>query len=367
MKSNPPLIFDIGTSQCKIGFARKDCSLIFPTVVGKAMNGEIILGSEAVVKPMKERIRPLDKGTINDMESIQAIFDYSFKQLGTTSDSQPVVLADSPYNSSKQRFQLVQMMFETFNVPSLYMDYQSAFSLYSSGQQSGVILEIGDGITQIIPIIAGCALKHGMFSRKLAGSDVTEYLQNILEYKDPTSNLQCKKYIRHIQKIKEENCYIAYDYQNEYDQLLKSKRKEIFAQGGEIVYLREQMIEAPELLFNPGLNSSQEEGIHEILNNQIKNASQKEEVRAILYDNIFLSGGTTSFKGFEERLLKELQTLEPHRTISIFSLPNPSQTVWRGASIINTLDSFQTLFVSQQEYREKGTKIINEKCFSCLG
>lgn len=62
---------------------------------------------------------------------------------------------------------------------------------------------------------------------------------------------------------------------------------------------------APEVLFRPDLLGDECEGIHEVLMYSIQKSDL--DLRKILYQNIVLSGGSTLFKGFGDRLLLELK------------------------------------------------------------
>jgi actin-related protein len=48
-------------------------------------------------------------------------------------------------------------MFETFNVPAMYIAIPGVLSLYSYGRNDGIVCESGDGLTHTIPIIEGFA------------------------------------------------------------------------------------------------------------------------------------------------------------------------------------------------------------------
>jgi len=53
-------------------------------------------------------------------------------------------------------------MFETFNVPSLYLAIQAVLALYSSGRTTGLVLDSGAGVTHTVPIYEGYALPHAV-------------------------------------------------------------------------------------------------------------------------------------------------------------------------------------------------------------
>lgn len=62
---------------------------------------------------------------------------------------------------------------------------------------------------------------------------------------------------------------------------------------------------APEVLFRPDLIGEECEGIHEVLIYSIEKSDM--DLRKMLYQNIVLSGGSTLFKGFGDRLLAEIK------------------------------------------------------------
>jgi len=57
---------------------------------------------------------------------------------------------------------MTEIMFETFNVPSLYVACQAVLSLYSTGRTTGLVLDSGEGVTSTVPIYEGYALPHAI-------------------------------------------------------------------------------------------------------------------------------------------------------------------------------------------------------------
>ena len=66
---------------------------------------------------------------------------------------------------------------------------------------------------------------------------------------------------------------------------------------------------APELLFRPDLIGEECEGLHEVLTFAIDKSDM--DLRRTLFSNIVLSGGSTLFRGFGDRLLSEVKKLAP--------------------------------------------------------
>jgi actin len=50
---------------------------------------------------------------------------------------------------------LLQIMFEIFNIPAIYVAISAEVSLYASGKTTGIVLDSGDGVSQTVPIYAG--------------------------------------------------------------------------------------------------------------------------------------------------------------------------------------------------------------------
>jgi actin-related protein len=88
------------------------------------------------------------------------------------------------------------------------------------------------------------------------------------------------------------------------------------------------------------------------------------DIRKNLYENIVLSGGTTMFPGFADRMQKEMTSFVPSTMkINIIAPPKRKYSVWIGGSILASLSTFEPMWISKQEYDESGPSIVHRKCF----
>ena len=69
---------------------------------------------------------------------------------------------------------MADIMFEYFKVKSLAIMNTAALSMYSTGRVSGLVAEVGEGISYTVPIFEGYALPHAMIKIELAGKDITQ-------------------------------------------------------------------------------------------------------------------------------------------------------------------------------------------------
>ena len=86
------------------------------------------------------------------------------------------------------------------------------------------------------------------------------------------------------------------------------------------------------------------------------------DVRATLYENIVLAGGTTLMSGFPERLFSEVRLLAPKDTkVRMCASPDRMVSAWIGGSVVASLPTFSSLWLSKEEYEEVGPGSLHKK------
>jgi actin-related protein len=131
---------------------------------------------------------------------------------------------------------------------------------------------------------------------------------------------------------------------------------------GQVITIGNQRFRCPEALFQPSFLGMKSCGIHETTYNSIMKCDV--EMHKDLYANIVLSGGTTMYPGFADRMQKEITALAPSTMkIKIIAPPERKYSVWIGGSILASQSTFQQMWISKQEYDESGPSIVHRKCF----
>jgi len=344
------LVVDNGTGISKNGFAGEDQPRsVFPTLIGypkyesimtdvEHYTREYYIGEEAMqLKGVLKLMFPVEHGIIEDWTAMEKIWHYTFyTDLRIDPSEHPVLLTEAPLNPRPNREKMAEIMFETFNTPALYVAMQAVLSLYASGRTTGCVIDIGDGVSHVVPIFEGFALSHAISRIDLAGRDITTYLQRLLRQKGYSFTMMLSKKVAGMEKS-----YMLPD--------------------GETINVGVERFLAPECFFNPSVIGKELEPLDDVIVGAISECDV--DLRRDLYSNIVLSGGSTMFPGIKERLTKEIKEQIPESVdVKIIAPPERMYSVWIGGSILSSLKTFHRMWVTRREYKEMGPQVIH-RCF----
>jgi len=366
------LCVDNGTGMVKAGFCGEDAPrAVFPSLTGRAkyknvMSGssrkDLYVGDEAKAHAGVLKLSyPIEHGIITSWDDMESIWHHTFyNELRVAPEEHNVMLTEAPLNPKSNREKMTQTMFEVFNTPGISIQIQAVLSLYSAGRTTGIVLDSGDGVSHTVPIYEGYCLTHAVKRLDVAGRDITDYMQRILCERGYMFTTSSEKEI--VRDIKEQLCYVSLDF--EQDLAAAEQNADVEAEfilpDGQPITIGAERFRAPEALFQPNLLGREQEGIHKLVFDSIAKCDL--DIKGDMYRNIVLSGGSTMYKGIEDRMLQEISNLAPSTVAAqIVAPPERKYSVWIGGSILGSLATFEEMWITKAEYEESGVSIVHRK------
>ena len=417
------IVIDNGTSFTKIGYsANIEPDFVIPTVISnvnnknksnissKADEFNFSIGDEAInlLKESKtdKLIYPMRDGLIDNWDLMEkfwfkSIYDY----LNCDPEAHYFVISEPSLNPPKNRENMAEIFFETFNVPGLYICDQARFAVYGIEKSSdyfisgdpiqekaiksftGLVINLGDGMTQIVPVCQKYPVESNIIKQfPITGESINTFIRQML--KERGENIQTPDLPYAIMELKEKYGYLSRDIieeiskfdkkKNENGKLSQSLKFKKMEGVGRIsnkpysINLGYESFLGPESYFSPGIiDKNFKESIEEIIDLTIQQCPI--EYRKLLYSNIILTGGNGFFLNFDKKLEISLQdkvnkrlrkyNFEKQDSIKV-NVKNggPSKYLeWLGGSAISSQDSFKSFVHTRQEYLEKGSSFFRDK------
>jgi actin-related protein len=319
---------------------------------------EIEFGDEALAKRGILTLKyPIERSIVTNWDDMEQIWHHAFyDKLKVEPEDHPILLTEPPMNPMANRERPILIMFETFNVPVFYVSIQTVLSLFASGLTTGVVIDSGEDVTHAVPIYEGSALYMATTRIDLAGREVTDYLGKMLTERGYSFPPKYETEV--IRDIKEQFAFVSLEDQTQNPTL--EKKYEL--PDGQIITIGNERYKCTDPLFEPILLQRPDCGIHETAYNTILKCDI--DIRKILYRNIVLAGGNMVLPGIAERLQIELVGLAPPSvTVQVNAPADRKYSTWIGGSILASLNSFQSMWISKEEYDEAGPNIVHRKCF----
>ncbi|XP_008938867.1 PREDICTED: actin-related protein 3 [Merops nubicus] len=349
---------------------------------------DFFIGDEAIEKPTYATKWPIRHGIVEDWDLMERFMEQViFKYLRAEPEDHYFLLTEPPLNTPENREYTAEIMFESFNVPGLYIAVQAVLALAASwtsrqvGERTltGTVIDSGDGVTHVIPVAEGYVIGSCIKHIPIAGRDITYFIQQLLREREvgipPEQSLETAK------AVKERFSYVCPDLVKEFNKYDTDGTKWIKQYTGiNAISKKEFTIDVgyerflgPEIFFHPEFaNPDFTQPISEVVDEVIQNCPI--DVRRPLYKNIVLSGGSTMFRDFGRRLQRDLKRtvdarlklseelsggrLKP-KPIDVQVITHHMQryAVWFGGSMLASTPEFYQVCHTKKDYEEIGPSI----------
>ncbi|KQK00179.1 actin-related protein 3 [Brachypodium distachyon] len=412
--SRPAVVIDNGTGYTKMGFAGNvEPCFITPTVVavndsfsnqarattkgnwmaqhnaGVMADLDFFIGDEALARSRSSSTYslsyPIRGGQVENWDTMEKFWQQCiFNYLRCDPEDHYFLLTESPLTPPETREYTGEIMFETFNVPGLYIAVQPVLALaagYTTTkcEMTGVVVDVGDGATHIVPVADGYVIGSSIRSIPLTGKDVTQFIQQLM--KERGEHIPPEESFDVARRAKEMYCYTCSDIVKEFNKHDREPSKYIKHLTGtkpktgapytcDIGYER---FLGPEIFFHPEIyNNDFTTPLQDVIDKCIQ--SSPIDTRRALYKNIVLSGGSTMFKDFHRRLQRDLKKIVDARVrtsnarlggdtkaqpveVNVVSHPIQRYAVWFGGSVLASTAEFYEACHTKAEYEEYGASI----------
>ncbi|KAL9330964.1 hypothetical protein ACSQ67_000574 [Phaseolus vulgaris] len=282
MDSRKVVVCDNGTGYVKCGFSGEDFpTSVFPCVVGRPMLTEqefkdIVVGEScADLGHQLDVSYPMNNGVVQNWDDMCHVWDHAFyNELKINPPDCKILLTDSPLNPSQNREKMGEMMFEKYNFAGVNLQFQAVLTLCAQGLFTGLVIESGDGVTHVVPVVDGCSFPHITKRMNVAGRHITSYLVDLLSRRG-TSFPPSYDYKREYQ-LGLETTILVKNYTRDKSHvmlILQSVLQRIsipmpfklLLPDGRVIKVGTERFQAPEVLFTPELIDVEGDGIADMV------------------------------------------------------------------------------------------------------
>jgi len=402
----PAVVIDNGTGYTKMGYAgNTEPNFIMPSCIaikesakvgdqairrlGKGVEDlDFFIGDEALDATSYAVKWPIRHGIVEDWDLMERFWEQAiFKYLRAEPEDHYFLLTEPPLNTPENREYTAEIMFESFNVPGLYIAVQAVLALAASwtsrqaGERTltGTVIDSGDGVTHVIPVAEGYVIGSCIKHIPIAGRDITYFIQQLLREREagipPEQSLETAK------MIKEKYSYVCPDIVKEFKKYDTDPDKWIKQYEGVNAVTKQpfsvdvgyERFLGPEIFFHPEFaNPDFTTPVSETVDQVIQNCPI--DVRRGLYKNIVLSGGSTMFRDFGRKLQRDVKRVVDSRLkisaelsggllqpkpidVAVISHHMQRYAVWFGGSMLASTPEFYQVCHTKADYDEHGPSI----------
>jgi actin-related protein 7 len=210
MTTENPVVIDLGSESIKAGYASQVPSEHEPRIVTPSLVTVNARGVRTDPSAQQQHHRVIDRGFIANWDHLEAMLHYLFyEQLGWVIGEEGSALFVEPlFVGKSEREQLVQLLFERFNVMGVFVHDAAVLSQFAAGKLSGCTVDIGHGKIDVATVSEGTTNAPGAVRLSFAGEQLTQLLGQLLQQQQQQS-LQQQPSLQQLNGLKVQCCRAA--------------------------------------------------------------------------------------------------------------------------------------------------------------
>ncbi|CAO3569735.1 unnamed protein product [Mortierella alpina] len=220
------IVIDNGSWQCRAGWSTEERPrLVFDNQIAKFRDRKANISNTFVGNDVYSDVlarsnsrTAFDGAVMCNPEIMEAVLDYIFIKMGIDADriDHPIVMTEPvcvpPYN----RNLMSELLFESYQIPSVTYGIDSLFSLYANGpdrSKDGVVMSLGHHFSHVIPVSGGKV--HTEHAKRISygGVAASEFMLKLMQMKYPT--FPTKMTTTQSETLFINHTYVAHDYLEE--------------------------------------------------------------------------------------------------------------------------------------------------------
>ncbi len=333
---------------------------------------------------------PFQKGYLVNWDIQRQIWDYTFSEefLNVKPQKTNLIFTEPLFNFNSIQDSLNEIFFEEYKFQSVLRLPASLLSFinyehHKKDISCAVIVDSGYSFTHIVPIYRGKIVIESVLRIDVGGKLLTNHLKEVVSYRQ--LNVLDETFV--MNQVKEDTCYVSLDFNAELVQCKRarslhceyslpnfsntrrgyikdqiSKHSTQPTTDEQSLFLGNERISVPELLFNPSYVGINQMGIAEAIVHAI--STTPSEMHPHFYSNIVLTGGNCCFPGFKRRVESDVRKLSPDIfDVNVFLPSNPVSFPWQGGTIISSNHKRPEHInaVTASEYKECGHSLGHKR------
>jgi actin-related protein len=266
------IVIDSGSCYTKSGYNGENAPRsVIPTIYGQFStpnkvlteeNNKKFIGRDCISSCILDVDYPIQNGKVKNWDQLEAIWEYVFtEELKISPDAHSVFLLESLYASDEDKEKAAQIMFEKFKIFNYHTEAQPIMTLYSTTKSIGLVVELGAGSMQIVPIYEGYIINNGVTCIDLGGDELTKALRNNLTQKFKKYKIHNE--LEYSRIIKEQLMEISQTALTGSENLNIQKTYEL--PDGNKISLGDELIKLSEGYFCPEVINFEGDGIHQLI------------------------------------------------------------------------------------------------------